>query len=220
MPLGSLATSAYQLLACRQAPLQLWAAAVKRWVCEPSGLPVNVQCAVHAAGRETFLCAGPRSPPSRAGHLALLLPPLLALALPTTAPHPLLHTPLAGHPAVVLDDFITDETRSQLLHFLLHGEDAACGTAGGRDGDRCPQQQQQQEQQLDPQQPEQHGAEVRQALPPGARWERRTTDMAGGAPTWGVRQHVLQELASGQLPAMQVGGIPPCLPLAACCFWR
>ncbi|KAL4430009.1 hypothetical protein ABPG77_004379 [Micractinium sp. CCAP 211/92] len=105
--------------------------------------------------------------------------------------------------AVVLDDFITDETRSQLLHFLLHGEDAACGTAGGRDGDRCPQQQQQQEQQLDPQQPEQHGAEVRQALLPGARWERRTTDMAGGAPTWGVRQHVLQELASGQLPAMQ-----------------
>lgn len=39
---------------------------------------------------------------------------------------------------------------------------------------------------------------------PADRWERRTTDMAGAAPTWGVKQHVLRELAEGRLPAMQV----------------
>jgi hypothetical protein len=38
------------------------------------------------------------------------------------------------------------------------------------------------------------------------RWEQRTTDMAGAAPTWGVKQAVLEELARGQLPAMRVGG--------------
>ena len=37
---------------------------------------------------------------------------------------------------------------------------------------------------------------------PANKWERKTADMAGAAPTWGLRPHVLQQLASGQPPAL------------------
>ena len=37
---------------------------------------------------------------------------------------------------------------------------------------------------------------------PANKWERKTADMAGAAPTWGLRPHVLQQLACGQPPAL------------------
>lgn len=104
--------------------------------------------------------------------------------------------------AVVLDDFIPDAIRRQLLLFLLYGDGSTSGAPTDRPGDPDPRQQQQQ-QQFERQQRAHQGAEGRRVLLPSARWERRTTDMAGAAPTWGVRPHVLQQLASGQLPAMQ-----------------
>ena len=36
---------------------------------------------------------------------------------------------------------------------------------------------------------------------PEDRWERRTADMAGAAPTWGLKAHVLEALAAGTCPA-------------------
>ncbi|KAL4855298.1 hypothetical protein ACK3TF_004052 [Chlorella vulgaris] len=101
--------------------------------------------------------------------------------------------------AVVIDDFVEDCTRGQLLDFLLNGSEA----------DADPQQQQHSPLQLQ----QQHGSNQQQqqqqqrqtSLQPSdsARWEQRTTDMAGGAATWGVKQHVLQELAEGRLPALR-----------------
>ncbi len=130
--------------------------------------------------------------------------------------------------AVVIDDFIDEPTRQALLDFLLHGAPSSTpgcaangicqgsmqgGRAGATQGqgaaaDAAPA-----------------GAAAAAAgkpglqqddgpqLPPG-RWERRTADMAGGAPTWGVKQHVLAELAAGSLPAMQVSERASC---ACCC---
>ena len=101
-------------------------------------------------------------------------------------------------PAVVIDDFIDDATRRQLLHFLAGppaATDRGPAPAAGQDHE---EQASHGQQQGEAQQAE--GS----ALPPD-RWERRTTDMAGGAPTWGVKQSVLQELAAGRLPALQVG---------------
>ncbi|KAL4444049.1 hypothetical protein ABPG75_011786 [Micractinium tetrahymenae] len=112
--------------------------------------------------------------------------------------------------AVVLDEFIPDSVRHQLLQFLLHGDDSTGSQANGAVGSaptehhhqqQQPDQQQHQEQQQTGQQGGPEGP--RQQPLPAARWERRTTDMAGAAPTWGVRQHVLRELASGRLPVMQ-----------------
>lgn len=103
----------------------------------------------------------------------------------------------------MLDDFIPDAIRRQLLLFLLYGDGSTSGTPTDGPGDPDPRQQPQQ--QFERQQRAHQGAEGRRVLLPAARWERRTTDMAGAAPTWGVRPHVLQQLASGQLPAMQVG---------------
>lgn len=111
---------------------------------------------------------------------------------------------------MVLDDFVDDATRQQLLDFLLHGAGGANGTALGGDQPAaraaaepaapCSQQAEEDGQQAA------GGTDASDVqLPPG-RWERRTTDMAGAAPTWGVKQHVLQELAEGRLPAMQAGG--------------
>jgi hypothetical protein len=101
---------------------------------------------------------------------------------------------------VVIDNFVEDCTRGQLLDFLLNGLEA----------DADPQQQQHSPLQLQQQQgsnQQQQQQQQRQAsLQPSdsARWEQRTTDMAGGAATWGVKQHVLQELAEGRLPALRV----------------
>ncbi|KAI3427134.1 hypothetical protein D9Q98_007071 [Chlorella vulgaris] len=101
--------------------------------------------------------------------------------------------------AVVIDGFVEDCTRGQLLDFLLNGLEA----------DADPQQQQHSPLQLQQQQgsnQQQQQQQQRQAsLQPSdsARWEQRTTDMAGGAATWGVKQHVLQELAEGRLPALR-----------------
>ena len=112
---------------------------------------------------------------------------------------------------MVIDDFIDETTRQQLLEFLLHGApdghaNGAASSAGsvphGRDSPTADQlvghaAAAAGDQQAGPE------------LPPG-RWERRTADMAGGAATWGVKQHVQEELAAGSLPAMQV-----CLQLAS-----
>lgn len=88
----------------------------------------------------------------------------------------------------MIDDFIDEPTRQQLLAFLLHGEVAAAAVDAAAAGAAAVAE----DEELPP------GA----ALPP-ARWERRTTDMAGAAPTWGVKPHVLEELAAAQLPAVQ-----------------
>ena len=129
--------------------------------------------------------------------------------------------------AVVIDDFIDEPTRQALLDFLLHGApsstpgcagNSSCqgsmqgGRAGATQGGAAA---------VDAADAAPAGAAAAAAagmpglqqpglqqiagpeLPPG-RWERRTADMAGGAPTWGVKQHVLAELATGSLPAMQV----------------
>lgn len=110
---------------------------------------------------------------------------------------------------MVLDDFIEDSTRQQLLDFLL-------GPAAGPVADEQPQQGEQQNGQQQ-QQPvtlngtadatPPHGSPQQPAGPllpsQSAHWERRTSDMAGAAATWGVQQRVLQELARGRLPALQ-----------------
>ena len=103
----------------------------------------------------------------------------------------------------MIDDFIDDATREQLLRFLLGDQQpqdpppaspggcttATTSAAAPPEGTLAPSLQ----------------------LPPD-RWERRTTDLAGAAPTWGVRQHVLQELAAGCLPALrEVGARLSCL---------
>lgn len=95
--------------------------------------------------------------------------------------------------AVVIDDFIDDATRQQLLDFLLHGD------AAGGSGGEAPQPG---SSAADAAAGEASGPQL-----PAERWERRTTDMAGAAPTWGVKRHVLRELAEGRLPAMQVRGL-------------
>lgn len=85
----------------------------------------------------------------------------------------------------VLDNFIDDATRRELLHFLTGIEDA-------------------------PPQAEAALAETvdvpaqapRENSLPQDRWERRTADMAGGAPTWGLKQQLLEELAAGRPPAV------------------
>ncbi|GAB4818432.1 hypothetical protein N2152v2_005478 [Parachlorella kessleri] len=38
---------------------------------------------------------------------------------------------------------------------------------------------------------------------PASKWEQCTTDMAGAAPSWGVKPHVLAQLAAMELPAMR-----------------
>jgi hypothetical protein len=76
-----------------------------------------------------------------------------------------------GH-IVVLDDFVDEDTRRQLRRFLT-ADDGAGGGAAAHAGGAATQL-------------------------PCDRWERRTADLAGGAPTWGVRQHVLEALAAGR----------------------
>lgn len=128
---------------------------------------------------------------------------------------------------VVIDDLVDEATRQQLLDFLLHGapssSNAGCTANGNGEGSmpggsHCAMAREQQGggaaetaaadaaavaavAEADAAAGRQYGGGPE--LPPG-RWERRTADMAGGAPTWGVKQHVLAELAAGSLPAMQV----------------
>jgi hypothetical protein len=65
---------------------------------------------------------------------------------------------------IVLDNFLDDINRRQLLQYASLGEND-----DGRSFD-------------------------------GNKWERRTADMKGGAPTWGLRPHVLKELMSDTPP--------------------
>jgi probable phosphoglycerate mutase len=79
---------------------------------------------------------------------------------------------LAYSHVVVLDGFVDDATRRELRAFLID-DPGSSGPAGA----------------------------AAPLLPPD-RWERRTADMAGAAPTWGVRGGVLEALAAGRPPAV------------------
>jgi hypothetical protein len=110
---------------------------------------------------------------------------------------------------VVIDNFIDDATRLQLLHFLAGpppATDSGPAPLGGQDHEQDASHSQQQGEAQ-----QEEGSAL-----PADRWERRTTDMAGGVPTWGVKQSVLQELAAGQLSALQVGAGNATWPLS----WR
>lgn len=95
---------------------------------------------------------------------------------------------------IVLDGLVDDPTRRQLLEFLVgkgnqrEGATTTANTAGGlsmvADGKK-----------------EESQSEGVRDLP-SDRWERRTADMAGAAPTWGLKQHVLESLAAGDAPAI------------------
>eukprot|EP00887_Chlorella_sp_A99_P001233 scaffold14.g1233.t1 len=95
---------------------------------------------------------------------------------------------------VVIDDFVPDSVRQQLLDFLTgplpmdaaQQADAKCdGDSGSEEGGGG------------------GGARLGGFCLPADRWERATADMAGGAATWGVRPHVLAQLAEARLPALR-----------------
>lgn len=124
---------------------------------------------------------------------------------------------------VVMDDLIDEAQRAELLHFLTAppGEDQGPGHRAsptelgehrvGREGAQLDAGTGQRDSMArmaaaTPAQPGVCGGTPAPppplALPPH-KWERRTTDMAGAAPSWGVRPAVLAELARMELPAMR-----------------
>lgn len=122
---------------------------------------------------------------------------------------------------VVLDDFLPDALRQQLLDFLTvpevwDGEAGGIVAETGSSSDR---------RRVNDDLPSAGGGGERgTSVATGARqpastsgphggfhlpqdrWERATADMAGGSATWGVRPHVLQALAQGQLSALKEVG--------------
>ena len=124
---------------------------------------------------------------------------------------------------VVLDEFISDETRQQLLDYLI-GPAETANTQGSQRADAESLGRGAATPNATPGSDsvaaavaawggtESSGADpVAQGRPaacsglalPADRWERATADMAGGAATWGVRPHVLMQLTTGHLPALR-----------------
>lgn len=86
---------------------------------------------------------------------------------------------------VVLDDFVDDVSRKQLLSFLTSPDDDL-------------ESKRKEENYQSPK----TNASITSYPLPGRVWERQTMDYPGAAPSWGVKQHVLQELAHGRPEAI------------------
>ena len=116
---------------------------------------------------------------------------------------------------IVLDGLVDDITRRQLVEFLVGDKnnnktmDASTVLNTAADADDVEGLVEEGDSLCeveaapkagDKEQEEQKGVGVKEL--PSDRWERRTADMAGAAPTWGLKQHVLESLASGNPPAI------------------
>ncbi|KAL6781906.1 hypothetical protein ACKKBF_B09910 [Auxenochlorella protothecoides x Auxenochlorella symbiontica] len=162
--------------------------------CSVSGDVRDKAASGSPAGKETGppQAQNPESPFTHAGLSFTLIPRHTTSWTPACLPRPTLSLSLdacivpspaspdgarlAASNVLVLDDFVDEATRAGLLEAMI-GPAAAVDLAAGR-----------------------------LSRPPAGSWERRTTDAAGGAPSWGMRGTALRALRRGTLGALREVG--------------